>query len=70
MKSVITDIDDQVPPDNGLKCSMHDGNSPNCTGQVVAIVTFDDAGASDNHWKVCWWWWENNPDARAFREGR
>lgn len=70
MKSTITDIDDEVPPDSGLKCSMHDGNSPNCSGQVVAIVTFDDAGGSGYTWKVCQWWLENTPEAVAFPRDR
>ena len=69
MKSTITDIDRKVSPDNDLKCSMHDKNSPNCTGKVVALVTFDDAGGRDFTWKVCRWWLDNTPEAIAFQSG-
>ncbi|MGW1494696.1 hypothetical protein [Streptomyces sp. NBC_00191] len=67
MKSLITAID-SVSPVNDLKCSMHDSTSPNCSGPVVALVTFDDAGAKDNQWKVCQWWLKNNSDAAAFQQ--
>ncbi|MFE9965425.1 hypothetical protein [Streptomyces sp. NPDC005525] len=68
MKSVITAID-KVSIDNPLKCSMHTAPSPNCSGPVVAVVTFDDAGGTDNHWNVCQWWLTHNPDAVAFQQG-
>ncbi|MFF4426902.1 hypothetical protein ACFY04_40245 [Streptomyces sp. NPDC001549] len=65
MKSVIAAID-PVAPDNALKCSMHDKTSPNCSGPVVADVTFDDAGSTGNHWNVCQWWLDNTPEAQQF----
>lgn len=67
MKSVITAID-EVGPGNHRKCSMHSAQSPHCSGPVVAVVTFDDAGGKDNHWNVCQWWLTNNPDAAAFQQ--
>ncbi|MFJ9539101.1 hypothetical protein ACIRPX_17775 [Streptomyces sp. NPDC101225] len=67
MRSVITAID-EIPPDNGRKCSMHSASSPTCSGPVVAVVTFDDAGGTDNHWNVCQWWLSHTPDALAFRK--
>ncbi|TQE38559.1 hypothetical protein Sipo8835_04240 [Streptomyces ipomoeae] len=66
MKSVITAID-EVSPDNQLRCSMHTRPSPHCSGPVVAVVTFNDAGGKDNHWNVCRWWLTNHPDAVAFQ---
>ncbi|MEU9247765.1 hypothetical protein [Streptomyces shenzhenensis] len=66
MKSVITAID-EVSPDNQLGCSMHTQPSHHCSGPVVAVVTFDDAGGKDNHWNVCQWWLTTHPDAVAFR---
>ncbi|ALV32284.1 hypothetical protein [Streptomyces sp. CdTB01] len=68
MKSVITAIDD-IHPNSDRKCSMHTAKSPNCSGPVVAVVTFEDAGGKNNHWNVCHWWLTNNPDAIAFRRG-
>ncbi|MGQ4383490.1 hypothetical protein [Streptomyces sp. SAS_270] len=67
MKSVITAID-EVSPDGGRRCSMHTVPSPNCSGPVVAVVTFDDAGGTGNHWNVCQRWLTDNPDAVAFRK--
>ncbi|WP_330350896.1 hypothetical protein [Streptomyces sp. NBC_00582] len=67
MKSVINAIDD-VPQDSELKCSMHTSPSPHCSGQVVAVVTFEDAGGKNNHWNVCHWWLTNHPDAIAFQQ--
>ncbi|MBV1941000.1 hypothetical protein KUF83_31210 [Streptomyces sp. BV286] len=67
MKSVITAID-KVLPNNDRKCSMHTAPSPNCSGPVVAVVIFDDAGGKDNQWSVCHWWLTSNPDAVAFQQ--
>ncbi|WP_416986031.1 hypothetical protein [Streptomyces sp. T028] len=69
MKSVITAID-EVSPDSSRKCSMHSASSPNCSGPVVAVVTFDDAGGKDNHWNVCRRWLTDNPAAGAFPQRR
>ncbi|MFE9650134.1 hypothetical protein ACFYO0_39715 [Streptomyces sp. NPDC006365] len=69
MKSVITAIE-AASPDNDRTCSMHTSPSPNCSGLVVAVVTFDDAGSKNNHWNVCHWWVTNNPDAVAFQQHR
>ncbi|MFF5187314.1 hypothetical protein ACFY30_26720 [Streptomyces sp. NPDC000345] len=69
MKSVITAID-EVSPDEGRTCSMHSVPSPNCSGPVVAVVTFDDAGGKDNHWNVCQWWLTNHPAAAEFLRRR
>ncbi|MGV9643317.1 hypothetical protein [Streptomyces sp. NPDC003514] len=52
MKSVITAID-EVSPDNQRRCSMHTRSSTHCSGPVVAVVTFDDAGGKDNHYPAC-----------------
>ncbi|MGP4049761.1 hypothetical protein [Streptomyces sp. 2A115] len=69
MQSVITAIE-AVPPDSDRKCSMHTSPRPNCSGMVVAVVTFNDAGNKNNHWNVCHWWLTNKPGAVAFQQHR
>lgn len=66
MKSTITDIR-VVPLDTSLKCSMHRQGSENCSDGVYAIVTYDDAGSTDNNWNVCRRWYYTNPDAVEWR---
>ncbi|TYR63293.1 hypothetical protein [Streptomyces parvus] len=63
MKSDVVNVE-PVPPDNDLKCSMHDGRSPTCSGRVVAVVTLADAGSRNNRYRVCQWWYDNKLEAQ------